>query len=77
MANIKQNTKASAELELLTVREASEFLRLSTHTLRHHLSAGRLPSLRLGGKRLLLKSDLVKLLERNRQEAGAPAELRL
>src|ERR1041384_2514363 len=39
------------DIELLDIREAAEFLRVSETSLRRWTNAGRLPCLRIGGRR--------------------------
>lgn len=50
--------------ELYTVREASElpWLRLRYWTLWHHLKTGRLMKTKVGGKTMIRRSELEKLI---------------
>ncbi|HID85803.1 MAG TPA: DNA-binding protein [Anaerolineae bacterium] len=51
--------------ELLSVREAADFLGLSVSTIRRYIRDGRLPAYRVAGERLLRikRSDLEALLD--------------
>ena len=49
--------------ELLTVPEAQEYLRLSRTGAWNEVSSGRLPSVRIGKKRLVRNVDLVAYIE--------------
>ncbi len=49
---------------LLTVEEARTFLRMSRARLYELLAAGTLPSVTLGRRRLIARSDVLALLER-------------
>ena len=63
--------------KLLSIPEACEILGISHWTLRHWLSRGLLPSYKLGKRRLIHPEDIKNLIQRSRQEATAPKELRL
>ena len=55
--------------DLLTDKEAAQFLRLSTLTLWRLRKRGELPFVRIATKLLYKKSDLIALIERNQQNA--------
>jgi excisionase family DNA binding protein len=59
----------AADAQLLTAREAAQFLRLSENTVRQWIWQRRLPVVRLGRAVRLRKADLEKLLERHYEEA--------
>jgi excisionase family DNA binding protein len=48
--------------ELYTVREASELTRLAYWTIWHHLKTGRLMRTKVGGKTMIRRSELEKLI---------------
>lgn len=51
-------------------KEAARFLRLSPRTLQRHRVAGTGPSfIRLGGRVLYVRSDLLAWIERNRRQS--------
>lgn len=60
------------ERQLLTAKEAAEFLCLSENTIRQWIWQRRLPVVRLGRAVRLRREDLEQLIERNRQEAIVP-----
>lgn len=53
--------------ELLTDKEAAQFLRLSTLTLWRLRKRGELPFVRLATKLLYRRSDLIAFIERNQR----------
>jgi excisionase family DNA binding protein len=55
--------------ELLTAKEAAEFLCMSENTIRQWIWQRRLPVVRLGRAVRLPREDLRRLIERNREEA--------
>lgn len=55
--------------ELLTDKEAAQFLRLSTLTLWRLRKRGELPFVRIATKLLYKKSDLIALIECNQRNA--------
>jgi excisionase family DNA binding protein len=57
------------ERQLLTAKEAAEFLCLSENTIRQWIWQRRLPVVILGRAVRLRREDLEQLIERNRQEA--------
>jgi len=57
------------ERQLLTAKEAAEFLCLSENTIRQWIWQRRLPVVRLGRAVRLRREDLEQLIERNREEA--------
>ena len=57
--------------DLLTIEEAAELLRLNPGTLRHWLTAGRLPSYRVGRHRLLRRADIDAFVESCREVSTA------
>jgi excisionase family DNA binding protein len=59
------------ERQLLTAKEAAAFLSLSENTIRQWIWQRRLPVVRLGRAVRLRQEDLVRLIERNREEAIA------
>lgn len=55
--------------DLLTDKEAAQFLRLSTLTLWRLRKRGELPFVRLATKLLYRRTDLIALIERNQRNA--------
>jgi excisionase family DNA binding protein len=55
--------------ELINLREGSQMLRLSIHTLRSWIYQKRLPHVRLGRRVLLRKEDLENLINKSVVEA--------
>lgn len=55
--------------ELLTDKEAAQFLRLSTLTLWRLRKRGELPFVRLATKLLYRRSDLIAFIDRNQRNA--------
>lgn len=54
----------TTNVELMTEKEAAEFLRLSTLTLYRLRKSGELPYVRLASKLFYKRSDLIDLIER-------------
>ncbi len=52
--------------QLVTINEACEMLRISRPTLFAHMHSGKLPSVRIGKRRLFVVDDLAEFIERNR-----------
>ncbi len=50
--------------KLLTVAEASAYLRVSRGTLYTLMKKGEIKSLKIGGKRLFLESELIAYIEK-------------
>ena len=57
------------EIELLTVKEVAELLRVSLPTVRRLQQARRLPFIKVGGCVRFAKSDIIEYLKRERIEA--------
>ena len=57
------------ERQLLTAKEAAEFLCISENTIRQWIWQRRLPVIRLGRAVRLRREDLEQLIERSREEA--------
>jgi excisionase family DNA binding protein len=57
--------------EVLTVNEVCEALKLGRTVVNSYLWDGTLPSLKLGRRRLVLRSDLERFLEEHRNTTGA------
>ena len=49
--------------QLLRIKEAAEFLRMSDKTVRRMIDAGQLPSRKIRGLRLILWSDLRRVIQ--------------
>src|SRR4051812_6413793 len=64
--------------DLLDIRGAAQFLRVSEISLRRWTNAGRLPCLRIGGRRerRFRRSDLLAFLEENRMAPRPGVEAR-
>ncbi len=61
------------EYRLLTISEAARILRISQSTLRRWIRLGLVPSRKLGRRRLLLASEIEKIIENGLN----PAETRV
>jgi excisionase family DNA binding protein len=59
----------SSERQLLTAKEAAQFLCMSENTIRQWIWQHQLPVVRLGRAVRLRREDLEQLIERNREEA--------
>jgi excisionase family DNA binding protein len=59
----------SSERQLLTAKEAAQFLCMSENTIHQWIWQHRLPVVRLGRAVRLRREDLEQLIERNREEA--------
>jgi excisionase family DNA binding protein len=57
--------------EVLTVNEVCEALRLGRTIVNSYLWDGALPSLKIGRRRLVLRSDLEQFLQEHRDTPGA------
>ena len=57
--------------EVLTVNEVCEALRLGRTVVNSYLWDGTLPSLKIGRRRLVLRSDLEQFLQEHRDTPGA------
>ena len=57
--------------EVLTVNEVCEALRLGRTVVNSYLWKGTLPSLKIGRRRLILRSDLDQFIEEHRDTPGA------
>jgi excisionase family DNA binding protein len=60
-----------AHAEVLTVNEVCEALRLGRTVVNSYLWDGTLPSLKIGRRRLVLRSDLEQFLQEHRDTPGA------
>ena len=58
--------------EIMDIREAAEFLKVSTHTLRFWINQKKVPIVKLGGRVLFQKSALESLINENVREAEKP-----
>jgi excisionase family DNA binding protein len=61
-----------ARPDLLTVREAADYLRLSRAKMYALTSAGKIPSYKPGGRTLILRSDLDAHILRSKVKAETP-----
>lgn len=57
--------------DLMTIKEAADFLRLSVHTLRLWSFQRRVPVIRLGRRVLFERTALTQMIEQGRQPAVA------
>jgi len=60
-----------APTEVLTVNEVCEALRLGRTVVNSYLWDGTLPSLKIGRRRLVLRTDLEHFLQEHRDTPGA------
>ncbi len=59
-------------LALMTVPEAAALLRCTPKTLRNWIHARRIPSYKVGGRRLLAQTDIDAVIDAGRCEALVP-----
>jgi excisionase family DNA binding protein len=59
----------SNNLKLLNLRDTAELLNLGLSTVRRWASSGRIPTVRLGGRVLVLEEDLKTLISKCRRPA--------
>lgn len=55
-----------AKNTLLTITEAADQLRIAESTVRHWIASRKVPSVRVGGRRLLMQDDLDALVDQGR-----------
>lgn len=61
------NADSAVTQRLLTVDEASRYMGLSSHAMRHRISEGIIPYVRLGKRRILIDlRDLDLIIEQNK-----------
>lgn len=72
----KNNEKKDA-VRLISLDDAADRIGLSVWTLRRWVCQGRLPSVKLGGRRLLAESTIETLVAKGMRPADCPKELRL
>lgn len=63
-------TPPAQEVIAMRPREAAKAIGVTERFLSDYLKSGELPSVRLGGARLILRADLVKFLQDRRTGAG-------
>jgi excisionase family DNA binding protein len=61
-------------VELLTIREACDRLKLSRASLYRLIQSGRLPTVRIGRSRRIVSEDLDRFITTLRARSGSPAE---
>jgi excisionase family DNA binding protein len=66
-----QAQRQEGPTEVLTVNEVCEALKLGRTLVNSYLWDGTLPSLKIGRRRLVLKSDLEQFLQEHRDTPGA------
>jgi excisionase family DNA binding protein len=66
-----QNEHQQGHAEVMTVNEVCEALRLGRTVVNSYLWDGTLPSLKVGRRRLILRSDLEQFLQEHRYTPGA------
>ena len=62
------------ETEFLTLKEAAKFLRITAATLNRVMREGKLPSYKIGGRRLFDKTELIDWVKDHRSSFGAREE---
>ena len=62
------------ETEFLTLREAATFLKISVATLNRVMREGKIPTYKIGGRRLFDKVELVNWVKEHRSSFGDQAE---
>ena len=63
------------ETEFLTLKEASEFLKIGVATLNRWMREGKIPSYKIGGRRLFDKTELIECVKNNRSFFGTRGRL--
>jgi len=66
-----QARRQEGSTEVLTVNEVCEALKLGRTVVNAYLWDGTLPSLKIGRRRLVLRSDLEQFLQEHRDTPGA------
>jgi excisionase family DNA binding protein len=66
-------TGGESEESLLTVAEVADLLRLNQQTVRNWIDAGSLPSIRVGRRVRIKRSDLNRILENGYRGTPPPA----
>ena len=66
-----QNEHKEGHAEVMTINEVCEALRLGRTVVNSYLWDGTLPSLKIGRRRLVLRSDLDQFLLEHRDTPGA------
>ena len=66
-----QGEPQEGHAEVLTVNEVCEVVRLGRTVVNSYLWDGTLPSLKIGRRRLVLRSDLEQFLQEHRDTIGA------
>lgn len=64
----------SPQLDLMTVREVADAMRVSTMTVYRLINAGELPALRVGRHFRVLRSDLETYVREHRRVRGGKGE---
>lgn len=62
------------ETEFLTLKEASKFLKISVATLNRFMREERIPSYKVGGRRLFDKTEIIEWVKKHRSSFGAQEE---
>jgi excisionase family DNA binding protein len=62
------------ETEFLTLKEASKFLRISVATLNRFMREEKIPSYKVGGRRLFDKTELIEWVKEHRSSFSDEAE---
>ncbi len=58
------------ETEFLTLKEAASFLKISVATLNRVMREGKIPSYKIGGRRLFDKVELVEWVKKHKSSFG-------
>jgi excisionase family DNA binding protein len=58
----------------MTLKEAARFLKLSVATLNRVMREGKLPSYKIGGRRLFDKAELIEWVKKHKSSFGAQAD---
>ena len=56
----------------MTVQQAADYLRVPKYTIYTLLQQGALPYVKIGKRHLVMQSDLLKYLEKNKRQEGSP-----
>ena len=65
---MKETNKSGSEIDLLTVQEVAELLKVSPTTVRRLQSDRRLPFIKVGGSVRFAKNDIVDFVRKMRVE---------
>lgn len=62
------------ETQFLTIKEASEFLKISVATMNRFMRDEKIPSYKVGGRRLFDKVELIEWVKQHKSSFGVQVE---